>query len=250
MYSSIKIGTITQSLAHILDNLRSALPAIAKRIDGGWDNIQSFHIKTNTSVSLPIWSCKLGEDGRWKAPIAGDADEEAENNKADEAEVENDTSGEAEKAATQVKSGKKRAAPEQAKLRSKKTKTKEKEEAPAASHSDQQKASKASSKPQVEEKEILPLKVNGKADGKAMPKERTPKASKSDSAAAAPSTRSVMKKTNEHQTGVLKIVHTPDELKQKRAGNTVEKKKEKMAKGKAGGRVKEQVLGKKAKSRI
>lgn len=71
-YSSVKIGTISQSPSHILDNLKSSLPAIAKHINGGWDNIQSFHVKTNSSVSLPIWSCNLGEgeEARWDAPKA------------------------------------------------------------------------------------------------------------------------------------------------------------------------------------
>lgn len=38
-----------------------------KRIHGGWDNVQSFNIKTNSSVSLPVWSCNFGsgEDARW-----------------------------------------------------------------------------------------------------------------------------------------------------------------------------------------
>jgi len=31
----------------------------------GWENVQSLHIKTSQSVSLPIWSCDL-MDERWK----------------------------------------------------------------------------------------------------------------------------------------------------------------------------------------
>lgn len=30
------------------------------RIHDGWDNVQSLHIKTSESVSLPIWTCPLG----------------------------------------------------------------------------------------------------------------------------------------------------------------------------------------------
>jgi ribosome biogenesis protein UTP30 len=58
---------MSQTPSHILENLQTALPAVAKAIKGGWDNIQSFAIKTNSSVSLPIWSCTLDETegGRW-----------------------------------------------------------------------------------------------------------------------------------------------------------------------------------------
>ena len=54
-----------------------ALPAVAKHIQGGWDNIQALHIKTNSSVSLPIWSCKLddSEGGRWNGLTQEVADE-------------------------------------------------------------------------------------------------------------------------------------------------------------------------------
>jgi len=54
---------MSQKPAQIIDNIKMALPAIAKVIPGGWDNIQSLHIKTNSSVSLPIWSCSLEELG-------------------------------------------------------------------------------------------------------------------------------------------------------------------------------------------
>ena len=50
---------MSQTPSHILENLQTALPAVAKAIKGGWDNIQNFAIKTNSSVSLPIWSCTL-----------------------------------------------------------------------------------------------------------------------------------------------------------------------------------------------
>jgi ribosome biogenesis protein UTP30 len=67
--TSIKISTLSQSPVQILANLESALPAIASHIKGGWSNIQSLHIKTNSSVSLPVWNCSLGDnegaEGRW-----------------------------------------------------------------------------------------------------------------------------------------------------------------------------------------
>ncbi|PSR71672.1 hypothetical protein PHLCEN_2v12446 [Hermanssonia centrifuga] len=84
--SSIKIGTISQSAEHVLTNLKIALPAVVKVIKGNWDNVQSLHIKTNSSTSLPIWTCNLGseEGGRWNglmdAPVseAEDEDEDEE----------------------------------------------------------------------------------------------------------------------------------------------------------------------------
>lgn len=82
--SSIKIGKMSQKPAQIVDNITMALPAIAKAIPGGWDNVQSLHIKTNSSVSLPIWSCSLEELGakeswatsRKRSPISDEEEEE------------------------------------------------------------------------------------------------------------------------------------------------------------------------------
>jgi len=69
---SVKVGTVSQKPEQILANLQLALPAIARNIQGGWDNIQAFHLKTNSSVSLPIWSCSLDEKegGRWEGLTA------------------------------------------------------------------------------------------------------------------------------------------------------------------------------------
>jgi ribosome biogenesis protein UTP30 len=66
-YRSIKVGKMSQKPSQIAENIITAIPAIAKAIPGGWDNIQSLHIKTNSSVSLPIWSCVLEdtEAGAW-----------------------------------------------------------------------------------------------------------------------------------------------------------------------------------------
>ena len=50
---------MSQTPSHILENLQTALPAVANAVKGGWDNIQNLTIKTNSSVSLPIWSCTL-----------------------------------------------------------------------------------------------------------------------------------------------------------------------------------------------
>ncbi|KAG6841111.1 hypothetical protein C0991_001799 [Blastosporella zonata] len=64
---SVKFATLSHTPKQILANLKLALPEISKHIMGGWNNIQALHIKTNSSVSLPIWSCTLDEadSGRW-----------------------------------------------------------------------------------------------------------------------------------------------------------------------------------------
>ncbi|KZT11794.1 ribosomal protein L1 [Laetiporus sulphureus 93-53] len=89
--TSVKIGTLLQKPSQVLDNLKTALPAIVKHIKGKWDNIQSFHIKTNSSTSLPIWSCHLGaeEGARWAGLVMDDIPE-------DESEIEENTEGRAD----------------------------------------------------------------------------------------------------------------------------------------------------------
>lgn len=42
---------------------------------GGWENVQSLHLKTSESVALPIWTCGLGpggEESRWNGLVAGE----------------------------------------------------------------------------------------------------------------------------------------------------------------------------------
>lgn len=81
---------MSQTPAHILENLRTALPAVAKALKGGWDNIQNFAIKTNSSVSLPIWSCTLDvtEHEIWNGLQAKDVDDEDKDSEGDEEEEE------------------------------------------------------------------------------------------------------------------------------------------------------------------
>ena len=68
--SSIKIATTSQTIKHTLENITVALPHIIAHIPDGWNNVQSLHIKTSQSVSLPIWTCDLGDgdDARWRIP--------------------------------------------------------------------------------------------------------------------------------------------------------------------------------------
>ena len=102
-FRAIKIGKMSQTPSHILENLQTALPAVAKAVKGGWDNIQNFAIKTNSSVSLPIWSCTLNitEDTEWGGLQTEGAKEEDE-----DIEKEEDEEVEEEKAAKEKASRK------------------------------------------------------------------------------------------------------------------------------------------------
>lgn len=91
MIRSVKIALLSHTPKQAQVNLETALPAVVCRIKGGWDNIQSLHIKTSTSVSLPIWTCDLGseEGGRWDGLIAKGVEKETlENSKEEEEEEE------------------------------------------------------------------------------------------------------------------------------------------------------------------
>ncbi|KAL7411386.1 ribosomal protein L1p/L10e family-domain-containing protein [Mrakia frigida] len=66
--TSIKISPLpSHTPSQTLANLLSAIPQVVSNIKGGWSSIQSLNIKTSSSVSLPIWSCELGdkEGQRW-----------------------------------------------------------------------------------------------------------------------------------------------------------------------------------------
>ena len=91
----MKIALLSHTPKQALVNLETALPAVVGHIKGGWDNIQSLHIKTSTSVSLPIWTCDLGseEGGRWNGLVAEDITKAAE----DASEEENDEEEEEDK---------------------------------------------------------------------------------------------------------------------------------------------------------
>ncbi|KAJ7802182.1 ribosomal protein L1p/L10e family-domain-containing protein, partial [Mycena olivaceomarginata] len=71
--TAIKLATTSHTPAQVLDNLALALPAIIAAIKGGWDNVQSLLIKTNSSAALPIWSCDLAEE-RWDGLVAEESD--------------------------------------------------------------------------------------------------------------------------------------------------------------------------------
>ncbi|OCH90448.1 ribosomal protein L1 [Obba rivulosa] len=107
--TSVKVGTLSQKPSQVLDNLKTALPAVVKHIKGGWDNVQSFHIKTNSSASLPIWSCDLGEEdgARW---ANFNLEEGSDSESAGSAEKKEDASDKEDIPAPSVAKGKKKAA--------------------------------------------------------------------------------------------------------------------------------------------
>lgn len=86
LHRSIKIGTAGQTPAQILENLKLALPAVVQNTFQGWENVQSFNIKTNSSVSLPIWSCSLEDDDRWDGMILDDNEVEGGSDDGEEDE--------------------------------------------------------------------------------------------------------------------------------------------------------------------
>jgi len=88
--TSVKIGLLSHTPKQVQVNLETALPVIACCIKDGWDNIQSLHIKTSTSVSLPIWSCELGsgEGRRWNGLIAEEGEEKSSDSEDEEVEEE------------------------------------------------------------------------------------------------------------------------------------------------------------------
>ncbi|KAF8843260.1 ribosomal protein L1 [Paxillus ammoniavirescens] len=89
--TSVKVGILSQTPKQIQINLETAIPAIVGHIKGGWDNVQSLHIKTNASVSLPIWSCDLGDEegGRW-AGLIGEEEASSQDDASEEEEGKED----------------------------------------------------------------------------------------------------------------------------------------------------------------
>lgn len=86
----MKIGTLSQKPAQVLANLETALPEVVKHIKGGWDNVQSLFIKTNSSAALPIWQCDLGTEsgGRWEGLVASAGSAEGESDEDEKMDVE------------------------------------------------------------------------------------------------------------------------------------------------------------------
>ncbi|ELU38134.1 ribosomal l1p/L10e family domain-containing protein [Rhizoctonia solani AG-1 IA] len=159
--TAIKIAPTTFTSSQVLENLTTALPEIVKRIQGGWENVQSLHIKTSGSVSLPIWSCDLSERWDGLGPVE-EADAAASGESEGEEESEED-----EEPAPVVKEGKKRSAPTP----------------PSATNAN--KKAKASEPAKVATKEAAPVKAKAKAKTKAAEATSVKAETKSPVAAAA-----------------------------------------------------------------
>ena len=54
--SAIPIGRINHPVKHAVANITSGMKTITTKIPRGWRNIQSVHIKTVDSISLPLYN--------------------------------------------------------------------------------------------------------------------------------------------------------------------------------------------------
>jgi ribosome biogenesis protein UTP30 len=100
--TSVKIGLLSHAPEKVLDNIKISLPAIVNNIKGNWDNVQSLHIKTNSSISLPIWTCELGgaTGGRWDGMVQ--SKDTFEESNSDEDSDSNDTDMDSEELVPEV----------------------------------------------------------------------------------------------------------------------------------------------------
>ncbi|KAJ6468991.1 ribosomal protein L1p/L10e family-domain-containing protein [Mycena vitilis] len=266
--TAVKISIVSHKPSQVLENLRAAIPTIVKNIKGGWDNVQSLLLKTNSSVALPIWSCDLGdsEGGRWGGLVASADDDETSVLEADD---EMDVVVE-DKGARKGKGKKRAVAEEEAEVEEPKKKAKgangkpvspqpaksassagklagaatASNDADTPGKSKKRKADAGTpSKPAPEAKESAPRKSKPAAD-----EAKRSKADKAATDAVPPPTPSEGKKPKSKAAEAPPAPSaTSDELKQKRVGKAGEKKKEKIvAKGKSGGKsAKDGVMGKK-----
>jgi ribosome biogenesis protein UTP30 len=207
--TSVKFGTLSQSPDQVLANLMTALPAIVAAVHRGWDNVQSLSIKSSKSASLPIWTCKLGNDegARWHGlTLEAEDGNDSESDELTSAETPRTTIP--DKAAEKpVQGGKK-----------------QKRAAEVAEPPAQKKPKKAPSEPTTMGSVTSPKPRKGSKSN--------PLPNQTDIEKAAPS--------------LTKDALTKDELKQKRRSG--EKKKEKLVKGNAGTvTAKKSLIGRKAR---
>merc|ERR1712083_859998 len=52
--SMLRIGNTSMKPNHLVDNILQATEILVKKYPGGWKNIRSIHLKTETSMSIPI----------------------------------------------------------------------------------------------------------------------------------------------------------------------------------------------------
>jgi ribosome biogenesis protein UTP30 len=208
--------------SQILENIKTALPAISKIIKGGRENIQSFHIKTHSSVSLPIWVCNLdgSEGGRWAGLteiVSESLSDQTSESDEDNAVTFHDASP-----------------PTQKKIKKARVKDSAAGPAPVHSPSDHSKnpAAKVPSSPipvAASENKVLAKKIKTKTSRATIDPDEASFAKTSDS-----------KSRSSHPE--LSV----QDLKAKRSGDAMEKKKAKFAEGNSGKSAKDALIGRKA----
>ncbi|KAI6117872.1 ribosomal protein L1p/L10e family-domain-containing protein [Pisolithus croceorrhizus] len=216
--TSVKVGVLSQTPKQILANIQTALPAIASRIKDGWENIQCLHIKTSSSISLPIWSCELSAEaeGRW-AGLTVDEPEDEDSLSAGGSEEEDEMSVD---------------------------ETRSRSPSPPPPKKVREKPSSAAT-PAIADR---PSKKHAKISS---PSTATPSATdqpprKKEKTAKTAGARTEQSKKLSSPPPVATISHV--EVKSKRSADVGEKKKEKVVKGTIGKTPKDALLGKKVKS--
>ncbi|KAJ4482543.1 ribosomal protein L1p/L10e family-domain-containing protein [Lentinula aciculospora] len=256
---SIKVGRMSQSASQVIANIKTALPAIAARVNDGWDNIQSLGLKTSNSATLPIWTCSLNDSpgGRWAGLTAKDEEESESEGETDEDEEEETKGGSQKKkekketkTAPPAEVLQKTSAPEVEKEEETSKKKKEKkakssnEDAPATGMTE---ATVAVTKKDDEKKEKKEKKKGKKLIVAAA---STPKddAMVVDTIPATDESEKKPRKDKKSTVGDKEkppIVLNKEELKQKKSEAPGEKKKKKVLKAKGGRSAKEMLLGRK-----
>ena len=56
--TQLTIGHTSMKSNHLIDNILQATEVLSKKYPGGWENIRSIHLKTETSMSIPLYMCK------------------------------------------------------------------------------------------------------------------------------------------------------------------------------------------------
>ncbi|KAF6755760.1 ribosomal protein L1p/L10e family-domain-containing protein [Ephemerocybe angulata] len=204
--TSIKIGVLSHTPVQIVANLQKALPTIAANIKDGWENIQALHIKTNSSVSLPIWSCSLdaSEEGRWhgleaveetedvsaaakgKKRTSSSDEEESDEEEKPKKRSKNADGSSTKKSATKVASTPK-AAPAKASSSGKAAKSKATKPSPADKPAPVKEASKPAKKASKSaESPVAPSPAKSAPKAKATPAVKAPEPKESKVATPAP----------------------------------------------------------------
>ena len=54
--SSVPVGRVGFPAAHLSENMLEAMKGVVHCVPGGWKNIQAVHIKSVSSISLPVYN--------------------------------------------------------------------------------------------------------------------------------------------------------------------------------------------------